>query len=403
MYYWKVKLKKEKKAIYSLKIPYKNVWLSMVKCAKIVISLFILWIAISCNSEEGSIIKGRISNLEYPYILASYLSADTLAIDTISVDRKGRFTYITPIDTLTTFSFYLNNYESAVVVFADKNEQLTVKGDALLPDLIKVEGNEINNDLTAFKTDNEDLLQQRSQLYLNLQHSVVSDTIMNQPLAGHDELSKLNMLNHALTLRAEEFIKTHAAKMASLILINNFFMNSDNPSALERVLGYIQGDIAKTQYAARLKYYSEKISRSAEGGMMPYFKMTDKAGKEIYSHEYQGKHLLLSFISMAGVESRETVKLLRNVYSEVNKDSVAFITVYIDSDIYPADYAENDSIPWVIVPEKRSWGSDIVDAYNVQYIPFNILIAPDGNIQVRNIPAQGVADMIGNTAVNLVQ
>jgi hypothetical protein len=84
----------------------------------------------------------------------------------------------------------------------------------------------------------------------------------------------------------------------------------------------------------------------------------------------------------------------------VNKDSVAFITVYIDSDIYPIQYAENDSIPWIVVPEKKSWGSDIVETFNVQFIPFNMLIAPDGIIQVRNLPAQGVVDAIGNSSGN---
>ncbi len=71
----------------------------------------------------------------------------------------------------------------------------------------------------------------------------------------------------------------------------------------------------------------------------------------------------------------------------MNRDSVEFVSVYIDSDIYPIEYVENDSIPWKVVPEKRGWGgSDIVDAYNVQYIPYNILIAPDGTIKARNIP-----------------
>jgi len=370
----------------------------MVKCAKIVILFFILLIAMSCNSEGGTFIKGKISNLEYPYILASYVSADTLAIDTISTDRRGNFNYTSSIDTLTTFSLYLNNYESAVIVFANVGEKVTVKGDAQLPDLIKVNGNEINNDLTAFKTENEDLLKQRGQLFLNLQHSVELDTIRNQALARHEELSKLNVLNHELTLRAEDFIKENPAKLSSLIMINNFFMNSENPRALERVLGYLQDDIAKTAYAARLKFYSEKLNRSAEGARMPYFKLTDKEGEDIYSHDFNGKYLLLSFISMAGVESRETVELLRNEYVEVNKDSVEFVTVYIDSDIYPVDYADSDSIPWIVVPEKRSWGSDIVDTYNVQYIPYNILIAPDGNIKVRNIPCQGVTDMIGDSS-----
>ncbi len=40
----------------------------------------------------------------------------------------------------------------------------------------------------------------------------------------------------------------------------------------------------------------------------------------------------------------------------MNRDSVEFVSVYIDSDIYPIEYVENDSIPWKVVPEKRGWG-----------------------------------------------
>lgn len=342
-------------------------------------------------------IRGEISNLENPYILVTWFSADTLAIDTVNVDTKGKFSYSNHIDTLTTFSLYLNNYESAAVVFADKGQTLKVKGDARLPDLIEVNGNEINNDLTQFKIENRELLTQRGQLLLNLSMESQSDTISNQSLSRRDGIAKLQLLNHELTSRAEDFIRQHPARFSSLILINNFFVNSDNPDALERVLEYLQGDITNTQYAIRLKSYSEKIKRSAEGARIPYFMLKDKEGENIYSHDFNGKYLLLSFVSTAGLESRETIDLLKDAYEEVNKDSVNFVTVYIDSDIYPVEYVENDSVPWTVVPEKRSWGSDIVDAYNVQYIPFNILIAPDGNIKVRNIPAQGVVSAIRNS------
>jgi len=87
-------------------------------------------------------------------------------------------------------------------------------------------------------------------------------------------------------LKAEDFIKEHPTKFSSLILISNFFANSDNPKALERVLGYMQGEVMKTQLAARLRSYSEKVKRSAEGAPMPYFKLTDKEDKEIYSHDF---------------------------------------------------------------------------------------------------------------------
>lgn len=371
----------------------------MVKCCKMVVYLLLLLlIAESCKNFEGTQIKGEISNLEYPYILVSYLSADTFAIDTISVDHRGKFNYICNIDTLTTFSFYLNNYESAAVVFADDGQKLTVKGDAHFPDLIRVNGNDINDDLTFFKSKNQDLLKQRTQLMLNMQLREVLDTMRNSTLTGNDEIAQLNLLNHELTLNAEDFIKEHPAKMSSLILINEFFTGSENPKALERVLGYMQGDIMSTRAAARLKSYSQKINRSAEGVIAPYFQLTDNGGKTIHPYDFSGKYLLLSFISTAGIESRETVSLLKKAYSGMNRDSVEFVSVYIDSDIYPIEYVENDSIPWKVVPEKRGWGSDIVDAYNVQYIPYNILIAPDGTIKARNIPAQGVSVAINNSS-----
>ncbi|MFA6795630.1 MAG: thioredoxin family protein, partial [Proteiniphilum sp.] len=368
----------------------------MVTWYKILIYSFILCSAISCRHEDGTFIKGRITNLQSPFILASYLSADTLTIDTITTDNKGRFSYRSHIDTLTTFSLYLNNYESTAVVFANKGEKIQVDGDAKLPDLIKVTGNEINDDITSFKTSNVDLLTQRGQLLIHLGKEKESDTVTGNSLTIQDELVQLNLLNHELTLKAEEFIKEHPTQLSSLILINNFFTNSDNPQALERVLDYMQGEVVETQFAQRLRSYSKKINLSAEGAPMPYFMLKDKDEKDVYSHDFQGKYLLLSFVSTAGVESRETVSLLKNAYAKVNKDSVAFVTVYIDSDMYPINYAVNDSIPWVVVPEKKSWGSDIVESLNVQFIPFNMLITPDGIIKVRNLAAQGVVDMIGN-------
>ncbi|HBG57549.1 DUF4369 domain-containing protein [Proteiniphilum sp. UBA1028] len=370
----------------------------MVRWIKIWFCFFILLVAVACDGGDGTSIKGKITNLEYPYIVASYLSGDTLAIDTIRVDSRGRFVYKNNLDTLTTISFHLNNYESAAVVFANNGEKITIEGDARLPDLIKVNGNEINDDITSFKISNLELLTQRGQLLENLLREKEADSVVNNTLAHREEMAKLNVLNHELTLKAEDYIKEHPGKLSSLILIGNFFMDSDNSQGLERVLGYLEGDVTKTQLAARLQSYSEKMKRSAEGAPVPYFKLTDKDGAEIYSYNFNGKYLLLSFISTVGIESRETVELLKNEYAAMDKDSVAFLTIYIDSDIYPIEYVENDSIPWTVIPEKQSWGSDIVETFNVQFVPFNLLVSPGQTIKVRNLPAQNVKTAVTSTA-----
>lgn len=344
-------------------------------------------------------LKGNISNLENTQILISYFAADTLAIDTIESDKRGKFIYRNTIDTLTTFSLYFNNQSSSVMVFAHPRDKITIKGDAQVSDLINVNGNEINNELTAFKEANKDLLQQRTLLLRNLQASQEANPERNNRiLADADEIARINSFNQELTMNAEEYIKKNPAKMSSLILINEFFANSEKPQGLDRVLKYMTGDVMKSKTGLNLKAYSEKINRSAEGAPMPYFQLVDKSGDTIRSHDFRGKYLLLSFVSTTGIDSRESIKSLKKTYERVNKDSVDFISVYIDSDIYPIENIENDSILWTVVPEKKSWASDIVDAYNIEFIPNNILISPAGIINDRNIPAMAVENVLKNSA-----
>ena len=131
---------------------------------------------------------------------------------------------------------------------------------------------------------------------------------------------------------------------------------------------------------------------------MPYFSLKDMEGEDIRSNNFRGKYLLLSFVSTAGDDSREMIQLLKEEYSRMDDEEASFVTIYIDSDVYPLGYAQTDSLPWISVPEKRGWGADIVENYNVQYIPYNILIDPDGNIKMRNIPAHGIAEVIAEAS-----
>lgn len=373
-----------------------------MKFVKFYILIIISILLFSCKSNENSIaLKGDISNLEDTEVLVSYFAADTFTIDTITCNKQGKFTYKNRIDTLTVFSLYFNNQSSSVMVFANPNDKISIKGDAQISDLIKVNGNEINDELSSFKESNKDLLEQRTLLLRNLREEKESNPTSNDRiLANTDNIAKINSFNKELTLNAEEYVKKNPTKMSSLILINEFFANSENPNGLDRVMEYIQGDVLKSKMGLNLKAYSEKINRSAEGISMPYFRLVDKTGDTIQSYDYRGKYLLLSFISTTGIDSRETIKSLKQTYKNINRDSVEFISIYIDSDIYPIEYIENDSIQWTVVPETKSWASDIVEAYNIEFIPNNILISPAGIISDRNVPAIAVENALKNSVKN---
>lgn len=365
----------------------------------IILSVFtVLLFSCKRESKDSVAIKGRISNLQDSEIVVSYLVGDSMRIDTVAGSRNGKFTYIQKIDTLTAFSFYFNRQSSSVMVFANPGDRIRIKGDAHLSDLIKVNGNEINDDLSSFKELNGELLRRRSLLLQNLLKESPPDSLRSgRTLTESDQIDKVNSLNQELRMSAEEHIRKNPAKWSSLILIDEFFTNSENPEALRRVMDYLQDDLMKSSMGMSLKNYSERISRSAENSYMPYFQLTDKSGKTVRSSDFQGKHLLLSFVSTAGIESRETIRSLKRIYPNLNKDSVRFLSVYIDSDLHPVEYIESDSIPWTVVAEKKSWASHIVEAYNIEFVPNNILISSDGIIRRRNIPAVAVESMLRKT------
>lgn len=361
-------------------------WVSIFSC------LALLFLS-SCKDENNLLIKGEISNIEEPYILATSLVNDSLRVDTIQTSKHGKFKYSTNIDTLTSFTLYFNDFESSAVIYADKEQVINVSGDANMPDLMQVHGNEINEDLSAFKKKNEALLKTRAELLLNIKIDNKNNT-NNGVLTKNEKVAHINSLNHELTQKAELYIQENSEKKASVVLINDFFKNTENPQALERVLGYLKGDALNFKLTNNLNIYSNDIKKSAENSIMPYFMLVDTKNDTIFSYNLRGKYTVLSFLSANGTESRENIKVLKEEYTKLNKDSVEFISIYIDSDLYPITTISEDSIPWPTVPEKKSWASEVADAYNIKYVPYNIFISPEGVIKRRNIPAQDINQAI---------
>ena len=336
--------------------------------------------------------KGQLENLENKEIFVTFLSSDSLVVDTVFSSEKGTFRYEAQLDTLTAFTLYFNNRQSSLMIFGDKGDEVALKGDVQFPDLIEVWGNEINDELTGFKKSNLELLQRRCVLLKNLNEMQRSDSSPNvKSITGSKDLAQINSLNRQLLLKAEDFIRENPAKISSLVLIGDFFANMDNPAGLERALGYMDENMLKTLLGQRLKVFSDKLNNSSEGATAPYFSVEDTKGKTVTSQGLQGKYVVLSFISASGEASRDAVGKLKEAYKTVNKDSVSFITVYIDSDEYPMTRIKNDSIRWTTVTEHKSWASDLVDSYNIHYLPTHILISPKGTIVSRDIPAFEIA------------
>ena len=365
------------------------------------IALLLLSILLfSCKkSDHKLVIEGELSNLNTPYILASSQASDSIRVDTINVDSKGKFSYLQNVDTSTIFTLYFNEYNSSTIVFADKGiNKIKIKGDADLSDLIEIRGGEINENLTSFKKENETLLKQRSLLMKKVSYENDSLASPVSAISEKEETATLNSINHELAQNVEEYIMDNPSKASSVVLINEFFKSNENPETLNRVLGYLEGEALNLPLTYKLKHYNQKIKLSAEGAQMPYFNLKIDEEKFLKSTDFKNKYLLLSFVSSHGDESRENIKNLNDIYVSLDTTDFEFLSVFVDSDTLPIKNPSLDTIPWNIIIENKSWGADIVEKYNINYLPFNILIDPNGKIVTRDIPASDIKNMIKNKA-----
>ena len=365
---------------------------------KSILSLLLFSLVLfSCQKDDNKlVIEGELSNLTTPYFLASSRVSDTIRVDTVYVDEKGKFSYIQHVDTSTIFTFYFNDFNSSTIVFSDKGvNKIKLKGDAKLSDLIEIKGGRINEDLSLFKKENETLLKQRTLLMKKMEFE--TDSLLNSAsfsILEKEETASLNSINHQLAQNVEDFIASKPDRIASVVLINEFFKNNENPETLNRVLGYLEGDALLFPLTYKLKNYNEKLMLSSEGATMPHFKLKVNDDEYIESSDFEDKFLLISFLSSSGDASRENVQILRDTYSSLDTIDINFLSIYIDSDSLPIKNILLDSIPWKVIVEEKSWGSDIVDAFNINYLPYNILIDSEGKIITRDIPVSDVKNLI---------
>lgn len=353
---------------------------------------------ISCAKHTDSFeIKGKLSNVTGDCFYASLQTGQQIKIDTIKINPKGEFTYRGNIDTLSILSLYFNNNEKHTYVLVDKGWKIEMKGDVLFSDLIDVKGGEVNNDLTAFKQENKELLKTRERLL-----SVDIDSVYGKE--GKEQYSaELKNVNFELSNIAAEYIKKNPNKIASVILIDSFFKNELALDRLEENMNLLRGKAETFPLANSIREYSEKIKLSAVGMYAPYFMLNNyKTGKETGLANFRDKYLLLSFVSTTCKTCQDDIRDAIKEYDKLKKlekdnrnyPKTEFATIVINGETKPVSETVIDSVKWTVLQDKGSWASKVFDLYNIHVIPYHILISPQGTILSRDIPLYAISDKI---------
>lgn len=353
---------------------------------KIILLALIALITQSCNEKKfgAFTVSGQIKNANEQKIYLQELSLtekEPLNLDTATIDKKGNFILrgvgkeegLYRVSTEKGMDFILINDKNNIKLIADLNDYVHYK----------VEGSVASEQLHSF-----------------FEEYRLQDSAMASCFIRLDSLQKKNTPD-SIQLPYRQERDRRIGDLNSLV--SNFISRSESPAARIYAIG-IASRTMKTEELqqlakASLKKFPEHSSlkkiatllsgasqpgpaeNSLNNSEAPDFTLPDPDGKMISLKSFRGKFVLVDFwASWCGPCRQEnpTVVAAFNRFKEKN-----FTVLGVSLDENKAKWLkaiQDDKLSWTHVSDLKQWESVVVPMYQIQGIPFNVLIDPSGKI-----------------------
>lgn len=344
------------------------------KMLLILISSLVLIACSKDNNTTSFSLKGRLVNVDSPYFFITFEDENQIKIDTIFIDKQGAFSYKGKTENLVMASLFFDKKSWSTSIFANKGWNVEIKGDVNRPDLIEIKGGDVNDDLTSFKKKNKDLFSAKADI---LQTIVESD----KDNISQNRGAELKNIDFELINRVKGYVENNPEKIASVVLIQDFFKNEMSIETLDDCLSLLVGDALRFPLTSELKRYSEMLKKSQVGAPAPLIDIK-RGDEKLDIPAFKGKFLYLTFTSRDSVIYNMEVPAMMKAYTDLKNKNIEFVSIIIDA---PEDSTPPDSIKWQLYYEPHGWASNALRNYNITEIPYGVLISPEGNIIARNI------------------
>lgn len=261
------------------------------------------------------------------------------------------------------YNMFLSNEESEISIARLTEDLTVVKGSTIqaFDQLLHVFGNDFNS-LSA------------------------NNQLKTQPLMNIDSLNKSSIaLQQGIIQKVPYFVQSNSNSPVAAYLINTIkpittvaklqeWYNLLQPTAKSSTFGLAVGEFITT----------EKVS--GEGQIAPNFSQTDTIGKMVSLSDFKGKYVLIDFwASWCGPCRQENPNVV-NAYNQYKNKNFTILSVSLDKEKGAWLKAiHDDGLIWTHVSDLKFWSNAVAQQFQIQSIPQNMLIGPDGKIVAKNL------------------
>lgn len=344
----------------------------------------------SCGSGKKSSfeLKGEFSNSNHETIYLDRLaSAQPQVVDSAELDGDGRFSFGNYVPQPGFYRIRQSQQNFAMLVL-DSNDKVKVTGNlADLGNTYKVEG----SDETKLFLEYNDIVRRRD-MRLDSINSLAQMAMEPHRMDARrmDSVSAtfegpFTSITEASNRQLEEKILGNTDKYASIMAIQSLEADKFAP-AYKALSEGLKKKFPNDQTVAMFHDYVNRVLRTSVGQEAPDIRLPSADGGELALSDLRGKIVLVDFwASWCGPCRREMPNVVKAYNTHKSKGFEIFgVSLDKEKDRW-LEAIRSDGMTWPQVSDLQHWQSAAAQLYNVQSIPYTVLVDREGRIIAKNL------------------
>jgi thiol-disulfide isomerase/thioredoxin len=273
----------------------------------------------------------------------------------------------------------------------DSNSHLKVTIDALEIGNYMVENSKENEELRQLYLINDSFMRKSSEVnqrFSNYSEANLTEAVQLQIRAAFDSLQFAH----------KNAVKTYIGSLSHSIIpyfASTFLLPEPDLTFLQSLDETLFAEFSNSKYAIQLHDKVESMKKTSGGAMAPDIMLNDPFGKTVSLSQLKGKVVLVDFwASWCGPCREENPKNVL-LYQKYKNSGLEIFGVSLDENRDSWINAINkDKLLWIHGSDLQKWNSPIVTLYNIDAIPYTILVDKEGKIIARKLRGKDLEDKL---------